>query len=74
MTCWGSYQTEEVGLAYIVDLDMTALLQHEHEVYDMAFLQNMVQSRSLGRWIGRHWDGSVSATQIGLRRYMQNAT
>jgi len=74
MTCWGSYQTEEVGLAYIVDLDMTALLQHEHEVYDMAFLQNMVQSRGLGRRLGRNWDGSASATRIGLGRYAQNAT
>ena len=35
---------------------------------------NMVHSRGLGRQLGEHWDGSVSATQIGFRWYAQNAT
>ena len=34
----------------------------------------MVHSRGLGRRLGGHWDGSVSATRIGLGRYAQNAT
>jgi len=34
----------------------------------------MVQSLGLGRRLGRHRDGSVSATRIGLGRYAKNAT
>jgi len=41
MQRYGSYQTEEVVLSYIVDLDMTVLLLYEHEVYDMEILQNL---------------------------------
>jgi len=40
----------------------------------IGYIRNMVQSRSLGQRLGRHWDGSVTASQIGLGWYAHNAT
>ena len=45
------------------------LSEHMNATYS-----SMVQSLGLGRRLGRHRDGSVSATRIGLGRYAQNAT
>jgi len=40
----------------------------------MPAVWGMVQSLGLGRRLGRHRDGSVSATRIWLGRYAQNTT
>ena len=38
-------------------------------MHEYVYVCGMVQSLGLGRRLGRHRDGSVSATQIGLGRY-----
>ena len=40
----------------------------------LVLLSCMVHSRGLGRRLEGHWDGSISATRIGIGWYVQNAT